>query len=163
MRRDWTAVIFFYCLKKSAFLSHALSITLSHLFISLWNLYSRAYSADKRWRCDCEETHCDNVHWEDSKKKKTFPHSVLALEFRIVCALPCSSTALLKSLSRCLSAHVIEGPVAIYEEFYISGFTSKILPSLQTPQVLYSMWISLHMQQGMQFLVNTFHSVKQKE
>lgn len=67
--------------------------------------------------------------------------------------LPCWSTALLKSLSGHLSAHVIEGPVAIYEEFYISGFNSKVLPPFQTPQVLCSVWISLHVQQGMRCLV----------
>ena len=93
----------------------------------------------------------------------TSAHRVLVLEVRIVCALLCSSAALLKSLSGRLSAHVIEGPVAIYEEFYISGSTTEILPSFQTPRVLYSVRISLHMQQEMQFLVYTFHTVKQKE
>lgn len=65
--------------------------------------------------------------------------SVLVLELGIVRALPYSATATFKSLSRCLSTHVIEGPVAIYEEFYISGFTSKTLRWFQTPQMLYSL------------------------
>lgn len=64
---------------------------------------------------------------------------LLVLELRSVGALPCSSTTPLKFLSRCLSAHVIEGPVAIYEAFYISGFIHKILTSFQTPRVLYSL------------------------
>lgn len=35
----------------------------------------------------------------------------------------------LESSNRCLSAHVIEGRVAIYKQFYISTFTSKVLSS----------------------------------
>lgn len=35
----------------------------------------------------------------------------------------------LESSNRCLSAHVIEGRVAIYKQFYISTFTSKFLSS----------------------------------
>lgn len=51
---------------------------------------------------------------------------LLVLELGGVGALPCSTTAPLKFLSSCLSARVIEGPVAIYEAFYISDFIHKI-------------------------------------
>lgn len=139
----------------------------------LHNLFHRTVSLSKSsqqlkffrqcWGCGYKERHVETMVTE--KMFFFFSKHLLtvALELRIVCALPRSSTTPLRSLSRCLSARVIEGPVAIYEDFYISGTTSKILPSFQIPQVLSSLWISPHMQQGMQFLVNTFHSVKQKE
>lgn len=69
-------------------------------------------------------------------------HRVFVLELGIVCALPCSGTPPLRFLSRCLSAHVIGGPVAIYEEFYISGLSSKTLPSFQS--ALFTVNVSLY-------------------
>lgn len=58
----------------------------------------------------------------------TCAYSVLVLELRIVCALPCSSIAPFKSLSKCLSAHVIEGQWQFMRSF--TFLASPVKPSL---------------------------------